>query len=97
MTSRTQANAQTLLKLLDEAPVLAGFNAVCFDLPFIGRSLRIKQQRVDAWVAKCVDPFLGMRRFAAVYTKATSHSHTAAPPPSAPSVVTPLRRLGCAR
>ena len=56
-----EANAQTLLKLLDEAPVLAGFNAVCFDLPFIGRSLRVKQQRVDAWVAKCVDPFLGMR------------------------------------
>jgi hypothetical protein len=88
-----EANAQTLLRLLDEvataysnalqllpirlrlrshlrhtpkshvlqAPTLAGFNAVRFDLPFIGRSLGVEGDRVDAWVAKCVDPFLGMR------------------------------------
>ena len=81
--AQREANAQTLLRQLDEvatasskalfrprptakrrvpqAPTLAGFNAVRFDLPFIARSLGVEEARADAWVAKCVDPFLGMR------------------------------------
>ena len=32
-----QANARALLALMDEAKVLAGFNAILFDLPYIAR------------------------------------------------------------
>ena len=54
-------NASKLLALLDEAPVLAGFNAVLFDLPYIAKLLDIEYDRLEGWKAKCIDPYLGMR------------------------------------
>ena len=56
-----ERNSVELIRMLDDAEVLAGFNAVRFDLPYIGQALEVAQDRVDAWIAKCVDPFLGMR------------------------------------
>ena len=55
------ANAEALLHLLDTTAHLAGFNAVLFDLPYIGRALDVPEEHVAAWQAKCIDPYMGMR------------------------------------
>lgn len=55
------ANAATLLRLLDESERLAGYNAICFDLPYIGRVLGVNEVRVASWKAKCIDPYIGVR------------------------------------
>ena len=31
-----------------------------FDLPYIGLALGLSTERVSGWVAKCVDPYLGL-------------------------------------
>lgn len=53
-------NAAELLRLLDSAERLAGFNAVRFDLPYIAQQLQVTKQRLEGWVAKCIDPYIGM-------------------------------------
>ena len=37
-----------------------GFNAVRFDLPFIGCALALPAEKVAGWVAKCIDPYLAL-------------------------------------
>jgi len=37
-----------------------GFNAVRFDLPFIGRALSLSAEKVAGWAAKCIDPYLAL-------------------------------------
>ena len=54
-------NCTELLQLLDAAPYLAGFNAVRFDLPYIAQQLEVTKLRLGSWVAKCIDPFIGMK------------------------------------
>ena len=52
------ANAATLLRLLDEADILAGYNAVKFDLEYIRRYFGASEDQLQAWVSKCVDPYM---------------------------------------
>lgn len=54
-------NSELLIRLLDEAPLLAGYNAVLFDLPYIGRSLGVDHGRISSWVMKCMDPYIGFK------------------------------------
>jgi hypothetical protein len=56
-----EENRETLLRMLDEAPRLAGFNAVLFDLKFIKLYFGVPDARVQKWVRKCQDPFLVCR------------------------------------
>lgn len=51
------ARNETFLRLLDEAPVLCGFNAVRFDIPYLARRWNIPDQQVGQWVKKLIDPF----------------------------------------
>lgn len=53
-------NVITLLNLLDTADRLAGFNAVKFDLPYIAQQMQVTKQRLSGWIAKCIDPYIGM-------------------------------------
>lgn len=55
------ANAATLLRRLDEAPVLAGYNAVYFDLVYVQRHFGATKEQLHAWVSKCVDPFMCLK------------------------------------
>lgn len=48
---------EEFMKELDDAPVLAGFNAVSFDLPFITAAFGIAPERVMRWVLKSIDIF----------------------------------------
>ena len=55
-----ESNTKALLSLLDNAERLAGYNAVRFDLPFIALELGVEGQRLEAWKAKCTDPYIGL-------------------------------------
>jgi hypothetical protein len=57
-TEECNANRDLLLHLLDSAHAIAGFNAVLFDLEFIRRTFAVSQERMQAWVLKCWDPFM---------------------------------------
>jgi hypothetical protein len=50
-------NLDTLFEALDNAPVLCGYNAIKFDIPYLQAHFAIPSYRVGAWVAKCVDVF----------------------------------------
>ena len=58
---RHAASAARLLHLLDSAPVLAGFNAVYFDLEYIRRYFGATDEQLHGWILKCVDPFMCMK------------------------------------
>jgi hypothetical protein len=45
------------LRLLDEAPLLCGFNAVRFDVPYLARRWDLPAEQVTSWIKKLVDPF----------------------------------------
>ncbi len=51
------------MALLDGAETLCGYNAVLFDLEFIRRGFvsDISDERMTAWVLKCVDPYMCAR------------------------------------
>lgn len=55
------ANAAKVIQLLDDAPVLAGFNAVYFDLEYIQRHFGATHAQLQSWIGKCVDPFMCMK------------------------------------
>ena len=56
-------NEQAVLALLDAADTLCGYNAVLFDLEFIrvGFVADVSEDRMAAWVRKCVDPYMCAR------------------------------------
>lgn len=58
-TARAQ-NEAAVLALLDAADTICGFNAVFFDLEFIRRGFQtpVSDERMTAWVAKCLDPYM---------------------------------------
>lgn len=45
------------LKELDDAPILAAFNGISFDIPFITTALDVAPERVLKWVLKSIDVF----------------------------------------
>ena len=51
-----------IIELMDEARVLAGYNALRFDLEFMRRSFGIDDGRMLRWVLKCVDPLVYAQR-----------------------------------
>lgn len=51
------SNLDALFDALDNAPVLCGYNAIKFDIPYLQAHFAIPSDRVGAWVAKCVDVF----------------------------------------
>jgi DNA polymerase III epsilon subunit-like protein len=50
------------LKELDDAPILAAFNGISFDIPFITTALDIAPDRVMKWVLKSIDIFESCKR-----------------------------------
>jgi hypothetical protein len=54
-------NVTRIIQRLDAADVIAGFNAVLFDLEFLRRALHIDDDRALRWVLKCVDPYMVAR------------------------------------
>lgn len=55
------ADVSAIVALLDEADVLAGFNAPLFDLEFMRRAFGLDDAHMLRWVLKCVDPFMCAR------------------------------------
>lgn len=55
------AHATLIGNMLRDARFIVGYNAVLFDLEYLRRSLQAPQSDYDAWVRKCVDPFMAMR------------------------------------
>jgi len=53
-----EQNKTQLLDELDRATCLAGFNAVEFDLEFIRLFLHVPDAQANAWMLKCIDPFM---------------------------------------
>jgi hypothetical protein len=51
------AKKDAFLKELDEAPILAGYNAISFDVPFIATVFDVAPERVMKWLMKSVDIF----------------------------------------
>ena len=56
-----ERNKQIMLECLDSADCLAGYNAVHFDLEYIQRFFQVSSERVQAWVLKCIDPFMAAK------------------------------------
>ena len=56
-----EAHASLICNLLRAARFIVGYNAVLFDLEYLRRSLHVPQPDYEAWVRKCVDPFMAMR------------------------------------
>ena len=46
-----------LLILLDQAPLIAAFNGVRFDLPFIAKRWGVSSNRLGSWIIKTIDLF----------------------------------------
>ena len=53
----TEKNRDEFLQMLDDAEVLASFNGVKFDLPFIIQRFNVPQERYSPWFAKLFDYF----------------------------------------
>lgn len=53
-----EKNKQSVLKLLDDARCIIGYNAVFFDLEFIKQSFGLDAKRMTRWVSKTVDLFM---------------------------------------
>jgi hypothetical protein len=49
---------------LDDAPVLAAYNGISFDIPFIATAFRVQPERVMHWVLKSLDVFETCKRAA---------------------------------
>jgi hypothetical protein len=47
---------------LDDAPVLAAYNGISFDIPFIATAFRVQPERVMRWVLKSIDVFETCKR-----------------------------------
>ena len=60
-TPEYHANAALIRSLLRGARHIVGYNAVLFDLEYLRRSLHVPSEEHEAWVKKCVDPFLAMK------------------------------------
>jgi hypothetical protein len=54
-------NVTRVVALLDSAEVIAGFNAILFDLEYISRAFRVAPGRARSWVLKCIDPYMCTR------------------------------------
>jgi len=54
-------NKDTLIRLLDSAKCIVGFNVVLFDLEYIKCFFEISQSKLTSWIEKTVDPFLCMK------------------------------------
>lgn len=50
-------NADDLLRALDAAEYLGGYNIMLFDLPFVRKCLGVTDARYKHWLAKVLDPF----------------------------------------
>ena len=57
-----EANKETLLRLLDDAECIVGFNAILFDLEYIRRFFKLSKLHLAIWVQKTVDPFHFMKQ-----------------------------------
>jgi hypothetical protein len=58
------SNEAAILDLLDAAETLCGYNAVLFDLEYIRIGFQhhvISEERMAAWVGKCIDPYMCAR------------------------------------
>jgi hypothetical protein len=53
---------EAFLRELDQAPVLAAFNGISFDIPFITTAFQVDRERVTGWVLKSVDIFEACKR-----------------------------------
>ena len=51
-------SVQIVINTLDKADRITGFNVVLFDLEYIKQKFNIHQEKMNAWVKKCVDPFM---------------------------------------
>jgi hypothetical protein len=51
-------SVQIVVNALDEADRITGYNIVLFDLEYIKQKFHISQEKMNAWVKKCVDPFM---------------------------------------
>jgi hypothetical protein len=51
------ARNDAFLRLLDEAPLLCGFNAARFDIPYLARRWDLPSGQVTSWMRKLIDPF----------------------------------------
>ena len=56
-----QRNLDTLLQMLDDADSLAAFNGPRFDIPYIALYFGVDEARVNAWMRKCIDPYMCIR------------------------------------
>lgn len=57
-------NEAAILDLLDAAETICGYNAVLFDLEYIRIGFQhhaISDERMAAWVRKCIDPYMCAR------------------------------------
>ncbi|KAJ1468484.1 hypothetical protein T484DRAFT_1755112 [Baffinella frigidus] len=52
------------LQELDDAPILAAYNGISFDIPFIATAFRVQPERVMRWVLKSLDVFETCKRAA---------------------------------
>ena len=59
--AEAQANAAALLRALDEADCIAGYNAVYFDLVYVRTSLGATDEQLHGWIVKCIDPFMCLK------------------------------------
>ncbi len=55
------ANIARIIALLDDADIIAGYNAVLFDLEFMRRAFHIDDARALSWTLKCLDPLMCAR------------------------------------
>ena len=56
-----ERNRKEVMERMDEAPRLAGFHAMGFDIPFMQKSLQVETERIQKWMGKCQDPFVVCR------------------------------------
>ena len=54
-------NEEALVQLLDRAEIICGYNAVLFDLEYIRRVMAVSDEKMTAWVRKCLDPYMYAR------------------------------------
>ena len=51
-------NEEAIIQLLDQAEIICGYNAVQFDLEYIRRVMVVSDEKMTAWVRKCLDPYM---------------------------------------
>lgn len=55
------ARVEDFVRLLDDAPLLCGFNAARFDIPFLCRCWGVPREQAGRWAAKLIDPYESSR------------------------------------